>query len=200
VREDDPDRTRAFLDMLHRRSADDAEEVASRLAVRLPRGAHVLDLGGGHGRYARALVDRGLRATLFDRPLCIDIARERHGDAVGYVAGDFHQDALGGPYDGVVLSNIVHCLGPDENRALLRRVAAACAGGACVMVKDMLLHDGGYHPDEAAAFALTMLLFTRQGRTYSVAELAALASEAALRMESQTYLPDRGYSLVAFTA
>ena len=73
VREADPDAAREFMNRLYRRSASDAQELTRWVAPRLPRGARILDVGGGHGRYAAELmaaVDG--HATLFDRPVCLE--------------------------------------------------------------------------------------------------------------------------------
>lgn len=178
VRPDDPEATRGFLEMLYQGSARTAEETARWVAPRLSPGASVLDLGGGHGRYGMALVERGLCVTLFDLPLVVDLAQERHGDALSYVAGDFRTDDLGGPWDAVLMSNIAHGLSERENRALLGRLRAAVAVGGSLVVKDMFLDDLGTGPAVAAYFGVTMLQYTEGGRSYGAAEYAAWAAEA----------------------
>lgn len=196
VREHDPANTRAFLDMLYRRSAESSEEVARWLGPRLAPGARVLDVGGGHGRYAQALRERGLAVTLFDRPVCVDLARERHGEALTYQSGDFLRDALGGPYQAALLSNIVHGLGPEECAGLFRRVREALAPGGLVVVKDMLLGEHGAHPVEAAFFDLTMLMYTREGRSYRVTELRELLGAAGFGSFEHVYVGDARFSLL----
>ena len=171
VREQDPENTRRFLDFLHRRSGESAAEIVRWLMPLLTSDAAVLDLGGGHGRYGQALADNGLQVTLFDRPLCIEIARQRYGNSLQYIAGDFMQDDLGGPYDAVLLSNIVHGLGPEENHHLLSRVSMVLKPGGWLLLKDMFLDDSGIGPENAVLFGLIMLLYTRQGRSYSVQEM-----------------------------
>jgi len=180
VRDDQPERSRAFLRTLHRRSADTADECARWVAPRLPAGGHVLDLGGGHGRYARAFASMGYRATLFDRPLCVELARELNGDAIEYRSGDFHEDDLGGPYDAVLLSNIVHGEPPEANARLVSRIASRLRLGGVIVVKDMLLDDLGTGPQNAVLFGMTMLLYTEGGRSYSAREVIAWYEAAGL--------------------
>lgn len=180
VVEQDVERAREFMAMLYRRSAASAVATAEALRGRLDAGAHLLDVGGGHGRYAGEAVDRGLRATLVDRAVCVQVARERFADRLDYLVADFMADDLGGPYDGALLSNIVHGLGPDEVGALFARLAAALRPGGLVVVKDMLLDDSGANPEQAASFAITMLLYTRHGRSYRADELLALGAPAGL--------------------
>jgi hypothetical protein len=170
VNQDDPDGVRVFMDMLYRRSATSAYETARWIDERLGRKGHVLDLGGGHGRYAMALVERGMDATLFDLPMIVDLASERFGDTLRYRKGNFFEDDLGGPYDAALLSNIVHGLGPAENVALLSSLRKSLATGGLLVIKDMFLEDTGIHPDPAVYFALTMLNYTRSGNSYTFAE------------------------------
>jgi SAM-dependent methyltransferase len=196
VREENPAAARAFMDILFRRSADSAAETARWLGKRLPARAHVLDLGGGHGRYGHMLSECGLRVTLFDKPVCVDLARERYAGALEYRTGDFMRDDLGGPYDATLLSNIVHGLGPQENATLLRRVHGVLRPGGLLVIKDMFLDEHGANPEESAFFNLIMLLYTREGRTYGVEQMRRLCQEAGFGAPDHLYISDHGFSLV----
>lgn len=196
VREHDREGSKAFLEYLYRRSAGDAGDVARWLAPRLKAGAGVLDLGGGHGRYGRALADLGLAVTLFDRSLVVELARERHGEALSFRSGDFLVDDVGGPYEAVLLSNIVHGLGPGESAGLFGRLRGAMTPGGLIVFKDMFLDEHGAQPAEAAFFDLTMLMYTREGRTYRVTELRELLRAAGFADGEHVYFTDAGYSLL----
>jgi SAM-dependent methyltransferase len=196
VREQDREGTRRFLDMLFRRSERASREVVRWLAPRLPSGARILDLGGGHGRYAQALAGAGFSVELFDRELCVDIARERYGEALTYRAGDFLADDLGGPFDAALLSNIVHGLGEGELASLFTRLAGALRPGGLLVVKDMFIDDHGADPPEAVFFGLAMLMYTREGRTYSVADMRRLFAAAGFSSSEHIYLRDIRFSLV----
>lgn len=196
VREKDPENIRRFQDFLYRRSGDSAAEAARWLAPLLTPNAKVLDLGGGHGRYGQALAEKGFAVTLFDLPLCIDYARQRYGNTFEYIAGDFMQADLGGPYDAVLISNIVHGLGPEENRGLVSRVSAVLKPGGWLLLKDMFLDDSGIGPENAALFGLMMLFYTRQGRSYSVREMNDLCGACGLGEIRHVRVPDAGFSLL----
>ncbi len=178
VREDKPNEARGFMMMLYRRSAAAAEESARWMCERLQPGARILDLGGGHGRYARALVERGMHATLFDRDVCVSLARELHGDALSYRAGDFMKDDLGGPYDAVFLSNIVHGCSEQEIVALFGRLRAVVAPAGLAVIKDMFIDELGQQPRNAVMFGLTMLMFTSGGRSYDARTMETLLATA----------------------
>ena len=195
TRADDPEQTEKFLDMLYRSSEAAARAVYDCLSRDLPRGGRVLDLGGGHGRYGRAFADAGFSVTLFDLPHVIRISRKRHGDALEYVEGDFHQaESFGGPYDLVLLSNIVHSEPPAANATLIARLTASLRPQGRVAVKDMFLDELGRDPENAVFFGVTMLLYTEAGRSPSHREAsewfvgAGLGTPRTILLENQALL------------
>jgi 2-polyprenyl-3-methyl-5-hydroxy-6-metoxy-1,4-benzoquinol methylase len=195
VREDDPEGSRRFLARLERRSGASAVETARAIVARVPGGA-ALDLGGGHGRYARELADRGFRATLFDFPMVVEIARERHGEALAYRGGDFHVDDLGGPWDVVLLSNIVHNLSDAELDAILPRLRASLRPGGIVVLKDMFVDDSGVGPEIPVAFGLVMLCYTAGGRAYATRDVEARLRRAGFQGVDVVAVTDQGFQLV----
>ena len=80
-------------------------------------------------------------------------------------------DDLGGPYDLIMLSNIVHGLGPDEMESLFPRLRSALTPGGVVAIKDMFLDHTMARPESAAMFGLTMLLYTSAGRSHTYAAM-----------------------------
>jgi SAM-dependent methyltransferase len=195
VVEEDPDRTRAFMDMLYRRSDVAAAETARLLAPWATHG-HCLDLGGGHGRYGHELTRHGIAVTLFDRALCCEIAKERYGDALATRAGDFMEDELGGPYDLVLMSNIVHGCSPDELAVLLAAVRAAMNPGGRLAIKDMFLDATMASPEAAALFGLTMLMYTAGGRSYARQEMVDSLQAAGFPEVDFIDVPDQRFSLI----
>ena len=59
-------------------------------------------------------------------------------------------DDLGGPYHLIVMSNIVHGLGPEEMDTLMPRVRAALVPGGVLAIKDMFLDHTMARPESAA--------------------------------------------------
>lgn len=165
----DPVQTENFMNMLYRISEEPAQSTFIWLSAHLPAKASVLDLGGGHGRYARAFADAGHTVTLFDQPQVVQLARKRHGDALSYLEGDFHQtEGFGGPYDLVLLCNIVHGESDAENASLIARAAKGLRSGGRVAIRDMFLDEHGAHPPAAAFFGITMLYYTEHGASPTV--------------------------------
>jgi len=170
----------AFMAAMANRSPAMVEAVADRILAVAPGARTLLDVGGGPGAYARGLADRGLRVTLFDRPEVIDHVAAAFGlaDAPGIslAAGDFLVSLPEGPFDVVLLANVTHIYGPAENADLIRRAASRLAPGGLLAVLDFVRGESGFAP----LFALTMLLSTEAGGTWSRAEYAGWMEDAGL--------------------
>lgn len=192
VREEDIPRARAFMQMLYDNSESSARQTAAFTSRLLPQGASVVDVGGGHGRYGRELVECGHEVTIVDKAVCVDFAREIHGDKLAYRVADFMKDDIGGPYDAALLSNIIHGFSPDENRALIQRLSAALKPGGLIVFKDMFIDDLGAHPENAVVFGLTMLLYTQGGQSYTAAEVADICEKEGFSLVETVSLESYG--------
>jgi C-methyltransferase len=200
VLESDPEHTRSFLEMLHRRSETSAAATADILGPLLCPSARILDVGGGHGRYGEVLRLRfGSRMTLLDFEVAVALAEERYGSEQAYIVGDFMDCELGGPYDAVLLSNIVHGLGPEELGRLLGRLVACLVPGGLLVMKDMFV-GGGCEPEIAAAFGVQMLLGTQSGRSYSVDQITELVAAKGFAHPSCYPVPTCGFSVLVSAA
>lgn len=175
---DAPDHRRQFTWAMHHRTLEIAPAIAAQ--VRLSQARTLLDLGGGPGTYAMAFLDKNprLRATVCDREAALDVAKEiasthRAGQRLSYLPLDFSQEAIPGTYDVVWYSNVLHIYSPEDNQAIFRRAFAALAPGGRFIIQDAFLHDREeLYPTEASLFAVSMLLFTTGGNTYSASETA----------------------------
>ncbi len=179
-----PGYRRSFTWAMHHRTL----EVAPKIAAQLPlHGVKtLLDLGGGPGTYAMAFLARnsGLKATVCDRPAALEVAKEiaathKAGARLSYLPLDLLAEDIPGSYDAVWYSNVLHIYSPAQNLALFHRVRAAVNPGGRFMIQDAFLHDReGLFPQEATLFAVTMLLFTETGDTYSVADTSGWLKKA----------------------
>jgi ubiquinone/menaquinone biosynthesis C-methylase UbiE len=135
----------------------------------------MLDLGGGPGTNALAFARQGVKATIFDLPATIAIARKvvrRAGDkGINFIAGDFHTDSIGSGYDLILISQIFHAFSKEENVALLAKCRDALNPGGRVVVQEFPINDTLTSPPHSALFSVNMLVATPSGRCYSHSEM-----------------------------
>ncbi|MBS1262376.1 MAG: 3-hydroxy-5-methyl-1-naphthoate 3-O-methyltransferase [Calditrichaeota bacterium] len=185
TRERSREELRAYILGMHNTAVMSADTVADFLD--LTRVRRILDLAGGPGTYLYTLLNRAphARGAVFDRPEVVEIARERAAEEnllarVELLAGDMFADEIGGPWDLIILSNIVHSHGEDANRSLIGKAARALAGGGSLLVKDFFLDSTRTEPADAALFALNMLVHSESGRSYTRAEVERWLLDAGL--------------------
>ncbi|GLZ38042.1 amino acid adenylation domain-containing protein [Actinokineospora sp. NBRC 105648] len=150
-----------------------ADAVAPDVASAVPGTARrLLDIGGGHARYATACcaANPELRADVVDLPGSLDAGRAYAaaagvGDRVRFREADWSTGDLGADYDVVLVFNVLHCLSPDRAEDLLRRAARALRPGGTVLI----LEETADVPAEAGALgaawvpASSLNLFHTQG-------------------------------------
>ena len=181
---EEPDYRRRFTWAMHHRTLETAPKIAAQIDLRGAR--TLLDLGGGPGTYAMAFLAKNptLRATVCDRPAALDVAKEiasihKAGARLSYLPLDLLTEAIPGTYDVIWYSNVLHIYSPIDNLAVFRRSLATLNPGGRLLIQDAFLHDReGLCPEEASLFAVSMLLFTERGNTYSAAETRAWLTDA----------------------
>jgi SAM-dependent methyltransferase len=181
---DSSDYRRQFTWAMHHRTLEIAPTIAAQL--RLGSAKTLLDLGGGPGTYAMAFLAKNLdlRATVCDRAAALEVAKEiadahRVKRRLSYLPLDFSKEPIPGTYDVIWYSNVLHIYSPEDNQAIFRRVLTSLAPGGRFIIQDAFLHDReGLYPAEASLFAVSMLLFTESGNTYSVSETATWLKKA----------------------
>ena len=166
----------AFIGAMH--------AIARPLAPRIvalvePAGARrLLDVGGGSGSYTLAFLEASpeMRATIFDLPPVIEMARERV-DAAGMLEritlapGDYRKDPLPGGHDLAFVSAIIHQNSPAENVMMFRKIFAALSPGGRIVVRDHVLSPDRTEPRSGALFAVNMLVGTEAGNSYTEVEI-----------------------------
>lgn len=175
--------TRSFIGAMHAIAAPQADAIVAAVA---PGGAErLLDVGAGPGTYTIAFLraDPRMRATLFDLPGVVELARENVAGAglagrVDLVAGDLRTDPLPGGHDLAFVSAIIHMLGPSGNVALLRKVHYALVPGGRIVIRDHVMSPDRTAPRSGAFFAVNMLVGTEEGGTFTYEEIAAWLVEA----------------------
>src|SRR2546428_2536084 len=170
-------------------------EITARV-VNWERVKSLLDIGSGPATYPIRLCRHfpELRATIFDLPATLEIT-ERYVreaglcDRIRLMAGDYRTDPIPGNYDIVLLSNIIHGEGFENNRSLIGKLALNLNSGGQIIVKDHILDDSRAHPPVGAIFSLLMLLTTESGRCYSFNEIKGWMEQADLSQVQQVDLP-----------
>ncbi len=168
-----------------------ASEVAKAIRLR-ERPTALLDVAGAHGWFSAELCRRheSLHATVLDLPGSARVGREiianaGMSDRVEHRDGDMFESELGGPYDGVLLFDIVHHLSGEQIVTLLRRLRAAMKPGATVAVLDMFRSDAKHQRASAAALGLFFHL-TSGADLPSPGELADYLSQAGFSAPKRT--------------
>lgn len=174
---ENPGYRRQFTWAMHERAMEIAPKVAAHVDLR--NATHMLDLGGGPGTFALAFLEHNphLRATVCDRPAALKVAKEiarshKHGRRLSYLPLDFLKKPIPGRYDVVWYSNILHIYSPATNQAVFRKVSRVLGPQGRLLIQDAFCWDrDGLVPAETNLFAVTMLLFTADGNTYSAADV-----------------------------
>ena len=173
----------AFIGAMEVVSSPLAPSIAA--AVKPGSAKALLDVGGGPGTFTRAFLEAtpGLRATLFDQPEVIEMARTRLERAgllgqVTLVGGDFDAEELPDGHDLALVSAIIHQGSPAENLELYRKVWRALEPGGRVIIRDHVLQPDRTHPWAAAVFAINMLVSTAGGNCYTFEEIRVGLEEA----------------------
>jgi cyclopropane fatty-acyl-phospholipid synthase-like methyltransferase len=175
--------------------------LAQALAASVDVGAHtrLLDVGGGSGIYACAMVARysSVTATVLEQSPVDGIARTAIGergfaDRVDVTTRNFLTDAWPGGYDVHLLSNVLHDWDVPEVRQLLRASAESLTSGGLLVIHEAFINADKTGPLPVAEYS-ALLMHSTQGKCYATSEYEALLAEAGF--EVLTYedtVADRG--------
>jgi precorrin-6B methylase 2 len=167
---------RAFIGAMHVAGMPMAKKIAAAVDPAASRA--LLDVGGGSGTYTIAFLCAvpEMKATLFDLPDVIEMARERlraEGllERATLVAGSFYRDELPAGHDLALISAIIHMNSPEQNLDLYRKVFRSLNKGGRILVRDHVMDADRTRPRDGAIFAINMLVGTRGGGTYTYREI-----------------------------
>ncbi len=164
-----------------------ARNVAPYLGSRvsLPDARVLLDVGGGSGIYAYALLRAhpSLRAIILDRPEVLKVAEEcadewRVRDRTSFHPANLLEDEYP-PSDAVLFSNVLHDWDVPDCQRLIARAAASLNPGGSVLIHDVFLNDAMDGPLPVALYSALLFALT-EGRAYSRAEYGRWLEEAGL--------------------
>ncbi len=173
----------AFIGAMHVVAEPQAREIIA--AVNPGSAKALLDVGGASGTYTIAFLHAvpEMRATLFDMPEVVEMARERLGragmlDRVTLVPGDFYRDEFPRGHDLAFVSAIIHQNSLDQNVSLYRKIFRSLNRGGRIIIRDHVMDPNRIYPRDGAIFAVNMLLGTSGGGTYTYEEIKTGLSQA----------------------
>lgn len=152
---------------------------------------HLLDVAGGSGIYACAIVARWphLRATVLEKPP-VDrisaraIARRGYTGQVSVLAGDMMAAPFPAAADAHLYSNVLHDWDVPVVRKLLRKSFDALPSGGRVLIHGAFLNAEKTGPLHVAEYSV-LLMHASEGRCYSIAEM-------------EEYLSDVGFAAIEY--
>jgi len=194
VRDADPDQKKgrpgrdmeglkAFIGSMHLIGLRSAPKVVA--GIDPGQAKALIDVGGGSGIYTLAFLQAvpNMKATLFDLPPVIEMARERVEqagmlDRVTLVPGNFYEDELPSGHDLALVSAIIHQNSLDQNQDLFHKVFRSLDPEGRIVIRDHVMSADRTQPVDGALFAVNMLVNTRGGGTWTFDEIEAGLTEA----------------------
>ena len=162
-------------------AAMSARLLASLLDVEHAPAWKVLDVAAGHGLYGITLASAnpGIQVTALDWKNVLSVAAanaRQAGVSARYrlLPGSAFEVDLGGPYDLVLLPNILHHFDEPTCERLLARVHAALAPAGRAVLVEFVPDADRTGPPDAVRFALVMLAGTPAGDAYTFPEYQAM--------------------------
>lgn len=155
--------------------------------VSLRRRQHLLDVGGGHGAFLKAVAVKHphLRLTLFDLAEVVAGA-EGLPPQITRAAGSFRTDPLPQGADSLSLIRVLYDHSDSTVSALLTRAYQALPKGGLLVISEPMA--GEKRPDPATDIYFAVYTMAMQtGRTRQPSEIAALVKQAGF---SQIHSPN----------
>lgn len=172
---------REFVEDIFPMSYGAARALAAELGVSgATQPVSVLDLAAGSGVWGVALAEASpqVSVTAVDWPAVLPVTRriaDRHG--VGhrfrFVAGDLLEADFGRGHAVATLGHILHSEGEQRSRRLLHKTFNALAPGGTIAIAEFVPEEDRTGPAGALIFAVTMLVNTESGDTFTFGEIAA---------------------------
>jgi SAM-dependent methyltransferase len=143
---------------------------------------HVLDIAGGSGVYACALVARHphLRASVLERPPVDKIARQNIAargfqDRVDVIVGDMFAGPFPVQCDVHLFSNVLHDWDGDRVELLLKKSFDALPKGGMIIIHDAHINAEKTGPLPVAEYSALLMTIT-EGKCYSEKEIGDFLS------------------------
>lgn len=177
---------REFVEDIFPMSYEAARDLAAELRVaEATRSLSVLDLAAGSGVWGIALAEgsSNVAVTAVDWPGVLPVTRrvaEKHGvlERFRFVEGDLHQADFGHGHAIATLGHILHSEGEQRSRELLGKTYKAMTPGGTIAIAEFIADEDRCGPPGPLLFAVTMLVNTEAGDTFTFCEMSAWLREA----------------------
>jgi len=163
----------------------------------------VLDVAASHGMFGITFAKRNPNAQIvaLDWPAVLQVTKENAEKAglaarVRLLPGSVFEADLGGDYDFVLLTNILHHFDPPTVEKMLRRIHAALKPGGRAITLEFVPNEDRISPPTAAAFSLVMLAGTASGDAYTFAEYERMFRNAGFARTSLHPVPEMPQQLI----
>ena len=191
-----------FWEDFARATARDAVRKGRRMVALLgkkPAPVRILDLACGSGMYGATFAREipGSTLTLFDQANVLAQTRRLVDVPATYLEGDLFRTDFGGPYDVIVASHVFHHFNPEECRTLMARIRAALAPGGRLLIQEFVPDEKRAANAQALMFAVTMLVWTREGDAYRRSDYETWLKQSGFRKVTFHRQPEPGDFLVA---
>ena len=148
----------------------------------------VLDVAAGSGIWGIALAQKSpqVQVTAVDWAGMIPTTRRITqkfgvGDRFKFIEGDIGEADFGSGYDIATLGHILHSEGKERSRHLLKKTFGTLKAGGTIAIGDWLVNDERTEPLPSLMFAVTMLINTKEGDTFSFNEIKSWLEDAGFR-------------------
>ena len=150
-----------------------------------PATGRALDVAAGHGYFGIVLAQQNptLKITALDWPKVLDVAKQHAtqmniADRYTTLPGDAFKLDLQGPYDIILLTNLLHHFSSDQCISLLKRLRAALKPTGRLVTLEFIPNEDRISPPMSATFPLVMLATTAAGDAFTFPELNQMLTTA----------------------
>ena len=166
-----------------------AQALADHLQVaQSKQPTRVLDIAAGSGIWGIVLAQKSpqVEVTAVDWAGMIPTTKritQRFGvaDRFKYVEGDIGEIDFGNGYDIATLGHILHSEGGERSLRLVKKTFGALKSGGTIAIAEWLVNDERTEPLPSLIFAVTMLVNTQKGDTFSFNEIKSWLEEAGFK-------------------
>jgi len=186
---DDPAEARALTEAGYTGSQGTARRLIRRFDF--SRYSRLFDLGGGSGVYSihACEANPGLKATVFDFPNVLTVAREfiaKAGleDRIDTQSLDFAREPLPPGADVILLCGNIHAYPPEMARKVVANCFAALPSGGAMIICDYMLNDDRTGPPMPAFISLRQGFMAGDGHVHSGAEFRSYLEAAGFTVDT----------------